>query len=281
MTAIKVVADSACDLPPDVVKKFGISIVPLTIRFGEEEFVDGRDLTPTEFWSKLASSSKPPETAAPSPGAFQQAFDAAAEAGHDGVVCFNLSSAFSATYQSACTAAEAVADRFPVRVVDTRTVTLGEGMIALAAARMAEEGKGLDEVARASEQIALHTRTYGALDNLEALRRGGRIGGAKALLGSLLSVKPIIEVRDGVVEAESRQRTRARSLQYLVDKVHQHGEIENLAVLHGDAPDLDHFLEMLGNVFPREEVVVGSIGPVIGTHVGPGTMGVSFQLATH
>ena len=119
----------------------------------------------------------------------------------------------------------------------------------------------------------------GALDTMENLRRGGRIGSAKALFGSLLSIKPIIEIRDGVVEAESRQRTRTRSLEYLADKVTQAGPLEGLAVAHAAAPDLDVFLEMLAGTFPPEDIIVSYIGPVIGTHAGPGCIGVCYRLA--
>lgn len=278
MPGVRIVTDSACDLPPEVSEENQIDIVPLTIRFGEEELLDRRDLTPEQFWARCASSPRLPETAAPSPGAFQEAYKRAADEGAAGIVCVNLSSALSATYQSAVTAAQSVAGRVPVRVVDSRSVSIAQGLMVLAAARMAREGKSLDDVAGAAEDLVGRTRVFAALDTLENLKKGGRIGGAEAFLGSLLSIKPIIEVRDGVVESESRQRTRSRSIQYLVEKVRQFGEVENLAVVHARAPDVNQLVDLLAAVYPRERILVGQVGPVIGTHAGPGTIGVAFHV---
>jgi DegV family protein with EDD domain len=278
MGGIKIVTDSASDLAPDMAERHDISVVPLTIRFGDTELLDRRDLTPDQFWSRCASSSVLPETAAPSPGAFQQTFEQAAADGYDGIVCICLSSALSATFQSATAGAQAMGDAIPMRVIDSRSITMGQGLMALSAARLSAEDKGLEDVAGLVQELISRTRVYGALDTLENLKKGGRIGGASAFLGSLLSIKPIIVVRDGVVEAESRQRTRTRSLRYLVDKVQQQGTIEHLCVLSAAAPDIEDLLSMLAEVFPREDMIQGDVGPVIGAHSGPGTVGVTFQV---
>jgi len=279
MAGPRVVTDSSCDLPADLVAELDIEIVPLTIRFGGEELVDRRDLSPKEFWSRCATSPVLPETAAPSAGAFEQAYRRGAEAGADGVVCITISSQLSATGQAAQMAAKSVQGEIPVRTVDSLSVTMGLGMTVAAAARMAAEGRGIDEVAEAAEALVPRTHVYGALDTLENLKKGGRVGGASALIGSMLSIKPIIEVRNGVVEPESRQRTRTRALRYLADKVRTEGELENLAVMHGDAPDLDEFIGMLEPLFPRERMIVGDIGAVIGAHAGPRVIGVAYQVA--
>ena len=279
MPGVRVVTDSACDLPNDLAAELDIDIVPLTIRFGDEEFVDRRDLSPKQFWARCATSPVLPETAAPSAGAFEEAFRAARAAGAEGVVCINLSSKLSATYQAAQVAANALEGELPVRVVDSLSVTMGLGSIALAAARLAAAGKSIDDVAGAAEDLSHRTRVLGTLDTLENLKKGGRIGGAKAMLGSMLSLKPVIWVVDGLVEEESKQRTRSRALRYLVDKVAEQAKqgIEDLAVMHGDAPDLDEFLDMLNEHFPREDIVIGDIGAVIGTHGGPRVMGVAYH----
>lgn len=279
MPGVRVVTDSACDLPNDLAVELDIDIVPLTIRFGDEEFVDRRDLSPKQFWARCATSPVLPETAAPSAGAFEEAFRAAKAGGAEGVVCINLSSKLSATYQAAQVAAKALEGDLPVRVVDSLSVTMGLGSIALAAARLAAAGKSIDDVAGAAEDLSKRTRVLGTLDTLENLKKGGRIGGAKAMLGSMLSLKPVIWVVDGVVEEESKQRTRSRALRYLVDKVAEQAKqgIEDLAVMHGDAPDLDEFLDMLNAHFPREDIVIGDIGAVIGTHGGPRVMGVAYH----
>ena len=276
---IRIVTDSSCDLPPALEAEHRITIVPLTIRFGNEEFVDRRDLTPEDFWRRCASASVLPETAAPSPGAFEEAFRAAAADGADGVVCINLSADLSATFQAAELAAKSVGADVPVRVIDSRTLTMGLGNLCLSAARVAEAGGSIDDVVADVERRIPLTRTYAALDTLENLKKGGRIGGAQAMLGSMLSIKPIIDITGGKVEQEAKQRTRSKSLRYLADKVRNAGEIENLAVMHGAAPDVEEMLDLLGEVYPRERIVVGDLGAVIGAHGGPRTMGVTFQLS--
>jgi DegV family protein with EDD domain len=275
---IRIVTDSSCDLPPALEAEHEITIVPLSIRFGADEFVDRRDLTPKEFWSRCAAASVLPETAAPSPGAFEEAFRAAAAAGAEGVVCITLSSLLSATFQAAELAAKSVSADVPVRVVDSLTLTMGLGNLCLSAARAAEAGGTIDDVVADVERRIPLTRTYAALDTLENLKKGGRIGGAQAMLGSMLSIKPIIDVTGGKVEQEAKQRTRSKSLRYLADKVKTAGDIENLAVMHGDAPDVDEMLDLLAPIFPREQIIVGDLGAVIGAHGGPRTMGVTFQL---
>ncbi|MGH9069584.1 MAG: DegV family protein [Acidimicrobiales bacterium] len=276
--SITVVTDSASDLPAELASELGILVVPLTIRFGDEELVDGVDLSPTEFWARCGKSPKLPETAAPSSGAFREAFEKAAAGGAEGVVCINLSGALSATIEAARAAADAVSDDIAVRVVDSRSITLGEGLMAVAGANLARMGKGLDDVAAQVSEMAGRTKFYGAMSTLENLRKGGRIGAAAAAFGSLLSFKPVVTIVDGAVEADSRQRTRARSLRYLVDKMKAHAPLDQVGIVHGDAPDLEEFLGMVDEVVPRDAVVLGNLGPVVGTHSGPGSIGITFQL---
>ncbi len=278
MAVVRVVTDSSCDLPAAVVKEHGITVVPLSIRFGDEEFVDGRDLTPSAFWARSAASAVLPSTAAPSPGAFEQAFRDAAAAGASGVVCINLSSKLSATIQAAETAAKAMAGELPVRAVDSKSVSLGLGTICIEAAKAGAAGASVDEIVAMAEDMGARTRIHATLDTLENLKKGGRIGAAKALMGTMLSVKPVIEVVDGAVEAGPKVRTRSKALQYLVDRVTAEPRLENLAVLHGDAPDVDAFIELLAPHFPRERIVIGQLGAVVGSHTGPRTIGVAFQV---
>jgi DegV family protein with EDD domain len=245
----------------------------LTIRFGSEEFVDGRDLTTEEFWARCKASDVLPETAAPSPGAFQEVFLAAADDGFDGVFCIDLSGSLSATYQAAIAAAKAVADRIEVRVVDSRSVTMGLGLMVLDAAEHAAAGADLDALEARAGQLVSHSIVYGAVDNLEHLTKGGRIGGARALLGSMLSIKPVVVLVDGVVEEGSKQRTRARSLQYLADLMRNSPPLSRVAIAHGAATDIDTFLALIDGVPSEHPLVVSQLGPVIGTHTGPGTVG--------
>jgi DegV family protein with EDD domain len=276
---VRIVTDSACDLPEEIAAELGIVIVPLTIRFGEEEFVDRRDLSPAEFWKRCAASPTLPETAAPGPGQFEAAYRGLIEDGATGIVCVSLSSALSATMQSARVGADAVGGAVPIEVIDSHSVTLGLGMIALAAAERARDGASTAAVAAAARDLADRTRVWGALDTLENLKKGGRIGGAKALLASVLSIKPIIEVRGGRVEEGGKQRTRSKALQFLLDKVRAAGPLDRVAVLQADAPDVDQFLEQLRPLAP-EPIVVGQIGPVVGTHAGRGAIGVAMLVTS-
>jgi DegV family protein with EDD domain len=282
--SVHIVTDSSCDLPEAIAGELGVTIVPLTIRFGDEEFIDREELSTAEFWSRCVNSDRLPETAAPGPGQFEQAYRNAAASGATAVVVVSLSSALSATMQSAQLAARTItADEsidLDVRVIDSRTLTMGLGTIVLACARAARDGAGIDEVESLANDLVERTRVFGALDTLENLKKGGRIGNAKALLATALSIKPIIEVTGGVVEQAGKQRTRSKALAHLVDKITSYdGNIENLAVLHADCSDVDLFVEMLRPVYDGE-IVVGEIGPVIGTHGGRGTIGVAFQVTS-
>jgi len=279
MPGIKVVTDSACDLAPETIEDRGVRVVPLTIRFGEEELVDREELSTKEFWDRVVTGTIIPETAAPAPGLFQNAFLEAADEGHSGVLCVTLSSGLSATYQAACTAADLASDRIPVQVVDSLTITLGQGMLVLSAVDQSESGKPLEEIKASIEEMKTRTRVYGVLEDLDFLRRGGRIGSAAHLLGSLLSIKPVIEVRGGVVEVESKQRTRQRSLEYLARKALDAGPLEALGVANGAAKDVGEVTEMLSVAKPEREMFVSDLGPVIGSHAGPGTIGVCFRIA--
>ena len=275
---VRVVTDSACDLPQDIVDELGIEIVPLTIRFGSEELVDRKELGTEEFWRRLETSPVLPETAAPSAGAFETAFRSLAADGATGIVCVNLSSKLSATMQAAQVAAKTV-EECPVEVVDSLSVSMGLGSLAIVAARAGAAGTDLDEIVAQMLDLRSRAKLFGTLDTLEYLKKGGRVGGARAMLGSMLSIKPVVEVRDGVVEEAGKVRTRSKALRLLVDKVKE-APVQNLSVLHGDAPDVEELLEMLDPIVPRDQIVVGQIGPVVGTHAGPRIIGVSYQLAS-
>ena len=278
MAGIRVVTDSASDLPIALAVSEGIVTVPLDVRLGKLGAAQTAALSPQEFWALCASSPDLPETSAPSPGAFAAAFAAAQDDGCDGAVCVTISSKLSATHQSACAGAAEVAP-FPVEVVDSRFATMGEGLLVLAAADHAPRMQSVAALADHLRATIPRLATFGTLDSLDSLRRGGRIGSAAALLGSLLAIKPVIEVRDGIVDAESKQRTRARSLAYLVSKVAAAGPLRRLAVAHAAARDLDDFLALLAEVHPIDEVIVTYIGAVVGAHTGPGTIGVCFERA--
>jgi DegV family protein with EDD domain len=276
--AVRIVTDSACDLAEADASEFGIGVVPLTIRFGADEFVDREQLSVDEFYRRLASSPSLPETSAPSVGAFEQAFRKAAAEGADDVVCIDISSGLSATMQSAQNAATAVADAVAVHVVDSRSVSLGLGSVVLQAARAARDGATASDVVALANDLVHRTRVYAALDTLEYLKKGGRIGNAQALLGTMLSIKPLVDLSSGVTEEAGKARTRKKALAWLAEKVLEQPKLPELWVMHSQAPDIDEFLDLLAGTYARDEINVGIIGATIGTHAGPRVMGVAFQV---
>ena len=279
MTSVHIVTDSSCDLPDNLISEMNIKIVPLKIRFGDTEFVDRVELTTDQFWEKCQASDELPSTAAPSPGAFVEEFQNAANEGATGVVAIILSGELSATIEAAQQAAQLVKDEIEVRVIDSRTVTLGLGSVVMGAASAANSGANIEEVAAIASDSVNRTQVHAASDTLENLRKGGRIGAAGSLLGSMLSIKPLIEVRNGVVEPAGKQRTRGKALSYLVGVVEQNADqIEQIFVTHAACDDVDSFLEQVRSVV-SVEVLVGEVGPVVGAHAGIGTIGVAFQTA--
>lgn len=276
MAGVHIVTDSASDLEEVDATRLGIRVVPLTIRFGAEELVDRDQLSIADFYRRMAASDRLPETAAPAPGAFEEAFRKAAADGADAVVCVNLSSELSATMQSARTAAASVADEIDVRVLDSKSITAGLGTQVIQAAELARQGAGVDEVVALVEDLAARTQIYGALDTLENLEKGGRIGKARSMLGSMLSIKPLIHIADGAVEEAGKQRTRRKALEWLRDKLYSEGPVQHLTVAHGEAPDLDEFLDLIADRYPRDQLRIGKIGAVIGTHGGPRIIGVCY-----
>lgn len=276
MAKIHIVSDSASDIPVDIAERLNIDIVPLTIRFGEEEFVDRVELTPAEFWARCKASPVLPETAAPSPGAFQTAYERATAAGADGVLAVTLGSKLSATHQSATLAAQAVADHIPVKVLDTNAVTMAEGMIAIDLAERAQQGATLNELYDRGVELAAKTGVAGTIDTLEHLIKGGRLKGAKALFGSVLSIKPLLELRDGVVGEAGRARTRTKAFAALVEKVKAAAPLDRIAVSHGSSSDVDVIADMLRAIPSTHPLIVTEIGSTVGTHGGPGIVGVSW-----
>ncbi|MBN2113661.1 MAG: DegV family protein [Acidimicrobiia bacterium] len=273
---IRIVTDSSCDLPDDALARHRIEVVPLTIRFGEEELVDREELSGDEFWRRLTTGPVLPETAAPSVGRFQQAFTRLVSGGADGIVVVCISSKISATLQSANLAAEQFTAGVPVRVVDSGLVSGALGLAAIAAAETAAAGPGIDEVEAAARDACERGRIFATPDTLEYLRRGGRIGGAAALIGGLLDVKPLIAFEDGRVAAAGRVRSRRKAIAAILEHVEENRDsIERLAVVHSDPEDLPDFLSRLDEVYP-EESLIARFGSVVGTHIGPNAVGVTY-----
>jgi DegV family protein with EDD domain len=273
MARIRVVTDSASDLPHDIATRLNIDVVPLTIRFGDEEFTE---LSPETFWAKCKVSKTLPETSAPSPGAFQAAFESAKAQGFDGVIVLTLSSLLSATHQAAVLGAEAVAGQIDVRVVDTLNVSMGQGLLVIDVAEAAAEGADLDTLVARASQLTTKIGVIATIDTLEHLIKGGRIGGAKAFLGQVLSIKPLIGVKGGVVTEAGRQRTRAKALAVVAKAAADHAPLRRLALIHGASNDVATLEALVKDVPTQFPIVVADMGPVVGTHGGPGIIGLTW-----
>jgi DegV family protein with EDD domain len=274
---IRIVTDSSCDLPDAILERHRITVVPLTIRFGDEDFVDREELSGDEFWERLTSGGVTPETAAPSVGRFQEVYRGLSDEGADGVVAVMISSGISATHQSAALGAEQFTSGIPVRVVDSGLVSGALGLAVLAAASAAENGGTIDEVETAARDAASKSNLFATLDTLEFLRRGGRIGGAAAFFGNLLDVKPLITFQDGVVHPGGRVRTRRKAIAAVLGHLDALQQGAEVAVIHSDPEDLGAFLAALderGN----EDPLVCRLGPVVGTHAGPGVIGIVYRV---
>ncbi len=277
MAGVAIVTDSTADLPAALRERHGIAMVPLNVHFGDETFRDQIDITTDEFMARLGRSSGLPRTSQPSPALFEETFRALA-ADHDAVVAVLISARLSGTLQAATLAAQAVAEIVPVEIVDSRNGSMGLGLQVLRAAELAERGLAAPAIAERlrAETAANHIVFF--VDTLEFLQRGGRIGRAAALLGGLLQLKPLLRVDEGQVVPFERTRTRARAIQGLVDFVRGLPHVERLSVLYSTSlPDAETLADRLALELslPREAIVVAQMGPVIGTHVGPGAMGVA------
>lgn len=273
---VRIVTDTAADIPAALVAAHKIELVPLTVRFGSESFLSNVELGTDDFWKKLDGTSEAPATAAPSAGDFQKAYEKLAGEGASQILSIHLSSKLSATYQSASVAAGEITGT-PVEVVDSNGVSAAQGLQVLHAARRAEAGASAAEIIAELADIGRRTHVYFVIDTLEYLRLGGRIGGAQALLGTMLKMKPVLGLRDGAVEPVGRVRTRAKALAHLVELVREHqGNIEQCVVVHGVAPDVGDFIGMLDGIVTVAPDDTWTLGPIVGTHSGPGVIGVVF-----
>lgn len=269
---VTVVVDSTSDLPARLKTDLGIVTVPLTVAFGDRTFKDGIDLTPSAFLDRLKASSTTPTTSQPPVAAFADVFAKELERGHD-VLCLTIASELSGTFNAARLAAESL-DASRIRIVDGRTVSIHLGFGALAAARSARSGEGLDEVETAATGTISRSQIFVVLETLEFLRRGGRIGKAQALVGSVLSLKPVLTVRDGQVTPLERVRTWRKAMDRMIELVREQGPLEALAVYHvGNEPDAKVMAERLSDLIPADQILIGEAGPVVTTYAGPGALG--------
>jgi len=274
---VKIVTDSSADLPAELAQELGITVVPLYVRFGEEVYREQVDISLDEFYQKLEHGSIHPVTIQPSPQDFATAYQEVAP-GADGIVSIHISSKLSGTYNAALQGKTMMEKGCPIEVIDSQLVTVGLGLICIAAAKMANAGESLTSVVEEVKQMLPNTRLLGLLDTLKYLALGGRIGKAKALLGSVLNVKPMITVKEGEVLPAGQARSRSKGIERLFNFAGSASDIEDLAIAYNTTPDEAQALaERLGSIFTKEAVRVVRLGTTLGVHMGPGGLAIGFR----
>lgn len=277
---VAVVTDSTADIPAELMREYDIHVEPQILIMGSETWRDGVDINPPAFYELLQRSSGFPTTSQPSIARFTELFSKVSK-GKDGIVAVLVSDELSGTLASAQGAAAKLPD-IAIELVDSRAASMQLGFIVLAAARAAAEGADLEQAAAAARALVGRTRVYFIVDTLEYLHRGGRIGAAARLFGSALNLKPVLEIRDGVVTPLARVRTRRKALDKVLDLLEQElstGDRVHMAVLHVAAPaEAASFRDRLEGRFKPVEMIESECGPVVGAHAGPGTVGVAFYV---
>ncbi len=271
---VAIVTDSTADLTPEMVEELGVTVVPLQVIFGNEAYREGVDITTEEFYERLVKSRPLPTTSAPSVGDFQEAYERLLKE-VDSIVSIHIGAKLSATVQAAQTAKQSLAKPERVEVVDSQAASLAMGFAIMEAVEVARAGGKVAEVKATAESAVQRMQVLFMLDTLEYLRRGGRIGRARAYLGAILSVKPILALREGEIYPEERVRTRARGLERIIQSAIRHQNVKRVAVGHSSTPDeAESIRQRLAMAFPNVKVHLIRFGPVIGTHAGPGIVGV-------
>jgi DegV family protein with EDD domain len=275
--ALKIVTDSTSDLPESIIKELDISVVPLKVLFGEEVYRDGIDLSNAEFYAKMSGHKELPTTAQVNPGEFIEEFGKHIEAG-DEVVGILISSQLSGTFNSAVIARETMAEG-KISLIDSRNASFGLGLLVIEAARMAKLGKNAREVVTQIESQLQRTPFYGIIDKLENLKKGGRVSSTGALAGTLLGIKPIISLKDGVAVMAGKARGLKKAYAWVLEDLKNSGcDLNNklVAIGHASAPaDLAEFEEIILHKYTPREIIQFDIGAVIGTHTGAGCIGIS------
>lgn len=278
---VRIVSDSTADIPPDQARAAGITIVPLTVFFGDEAYLDGIDLDYAAFYRKLQISKELPSTSQPSPGAFQEVYIRLINEGADAILSIHLSAKLSGTYQSACIARDTLPEtvkKIPIEIVDTQSISVGMSRAIMRAAQEAREGLSLPEIkAHVLDELA-RTRILAVLDTLEYVRRGGRIGGARAFLGNVLSVKPIISLKDGEVIPVEQPRTRSKAYARVAQLLKEMGKVEHVSIAESSEEAGQQLAEVVKTVYAGD-LPIYHLGAALGTHTGPGTAAIVAVIA--
>lgn len=272
--SLKIVTDSACDVPSEIAHALGITIIPVYINIGEESYREGVDITREAFYKNLTNYPVYPTTAAPAIGTFTQVYEQLAAEGATEILSIHLAESISATCHSARLGAES-AEGIAVTVFDSHQITLGAGLLVASAAEAAAEGKSLDEIVAILNEQVPRSRVFGMLDNLEALRRSGRVNWAQFGLGTLLRIKPVMMIQADDISVVAKIRTRTRAIEQTIQMVNAFSPFERLAILHVDAPDLAEELrqQTLDLFQTKHPPFIMEVTPAIGVHLGIGAVG--------
>jgi DegV family protein with EDD domain len=272
-----IVTDSSATVPADLARELDIRVVPILLTLDGYTARDGVDLTHEQVYGMLRDSRHPPTTSAPSVGDFLQAYVAAAQEA-SAIVSIHLSPKLSGTYNAAATASQLL-DEIPIRVLDCNTVAIGQGFVVLEAARAAAAGADVEAIVARAEEVSARMNLLATIGTLEYLHRGGRIGGAAALLGSLLQIKPVLSVSNGYVDVFARPRTQSKAVQVMLERMASQvdGHKVHAAVLHADLPqDAEELRQTIDHRFDCAELYIAPLTPVMGVHTGPGVLGIVF-----
>ena len=274
---VKVITDSTADLPPALAEELGITVVPLNVHFGTEVYRDGVEITADEFYRRLVTASRLPTTSQPTPGDFLSAYDEMGQT-TDEILSVHISAKLSGTMNSATQAREEYGGESRIEIIDSLQGSMGLGMLAIAAAEAARRGGSLDDVVTETRAAIPKVGFMGLVDTLEYLEKGGRIGKAQAFVGSLLRIKPLLTIRDGEAHPLERARTRAKGVDRMCELVQAEMPLKDLAVVYTTTPDEARALaQRLQSYLPQGEVILSQVGPVVGTYLGPGVLGVAFR----
>ena len=273
---VRIITDSTADIPPQLAAEFGIRVMPLYVHFGNEVFRDGIDLKPDEFYPRLVANKTLPTTSTVAPVEFARICDELSKE-TDEILAITISSKLSATYDVALQGRDLRKDKkCRVEVLDSKLFSMALGLVVIGAAGQAREGASLDDVVKSAKGLYSRMHVRMTFDTLEYVRKGGRIGAAEAFMGRTLDVKPILTLKDGMATPVVRRRTRAKAIEYLRKFAASFDNIAELAVAYTTTPeDAEGLVNDLDDVFPKERVYLSVIGPVLGTHLGPGALGIA------
>jgi len=274
---LKIVTDSTADLPPRLAGDLGVTVVPVYVRFGDQVYRDRVDISEDEFYQRLLHDPIHPSTTQPTPQDFADVYQKLSQEA-EGIISIHLSSKLSGTYNSALQGKELVDTKCPIEVIDSQVLTMSLGLLVIAATTIAKSGKNIQQVVEEIKQTIPSIHLLALLDTLKYLALGGRIGKVQALLGSVLSVKPMLTIKDGELVPAGRVRSRIRGINRLVDFVKNAVDIQDMAIVYNTTPDeAQTLVGRMGSIFPKERIRLARLGPALGVHAGPGVLLVALR----